>query len=525
MLPKLLFHVTNEHLAAASWQRGQLTPGPRLRLDADGLAAFGHYLDAHPGIPAYLIADLVEEDFQRHLLPHVRGRSRRNLVERRLGQLYRDTPFRHAALQERDPEGRRDDHALFSALTNPALVQPWIAVMEQRQTALAAVYSGAHLAVLLARRLALAQEHLLLITEQAGALRQSYFQGPYLRFSRLTALTPLGDAASATAAAIANEAARMQQFLTSTRLISRGGMLQVVIVAPASRIAALEAACMDGTETSFHFIDMDSAAARCKLAETPSGAERLLLELVARDAPPSQYALPSPRRFYRIWQARAALNALAAAVALVGGLWLLADAWASVGAARQSSALLAAAARDDARYQAGMASLPAPAVKSADMKAAVLLNERLAAQAPAPGQMAALVSRALDTAPAVRLMNYDWRAGQDAAPDPGAVPELARMAGPSDQLAPIPASVTGLLGAPVQTLRIEGEIDAAQSDYRAIVDSVNQFAAALARNPGVAVEIAEAPIDVRQNVKLSGKTSVEDGAAKPKFVLKVSWKP
>ena len=515
MLPKLLFHVTSDQLEAFRWQRGTLTPGPALRADADGLAAFGRYLDEHADVPGWLIADLVEEDFQRQMLPHVGGRAGRGMVARRLAQHYRDTPLRHAALQERDEEGRRDDHALFSALTNPALVQPWLDVIGQHQHPLAAAYSAAFLSALLARRLALAQDHLLLITEQAGGLRQSYFQGPYLKFSRLTALAAGADESAATA----EETARMQQFLTSTRLLPRGGMLQVAIVAPDARLPGLERHCVNGPETSFHFVGLQAAADLFGLPEAPPDSQRLLLDVVARQAPASQYALPSARRFYRIWQGRIALNGLAAIVALVASLWLLSDAGAIMEARATSEQLLADAGRDDARYRTAMASLPAGPVKASNMKAAALLETQLATHAPAPAQMAALVSHALERAPAIRLMGFDWQAGTPAptAPD--------QMAGTSQTSGPIPAAELGLPGAPPQTLRIDGEIEAAQSDFRTIVDNVNRFAYEMARNPGVAVEIVESPIDIRQNVKLSGSTGPQDIGAKPRFVLKVTWKP
>ncbi len=518
MLPKLIFHVTADQLSAFRWQRGTLVPGPVLRPDADGLEAFGRYLDQHADVPAWLIADLVEEDFQRQLLPHVGGRAGRNMVERRLAQQYRDTPLRHAALQERNDDGRRDDHALFSALTNPALIEPWLGVFEQRQAPLAAVYSAAHLSALLARRLALAQDHLLLITGQAGGLRQSYFQGPHLKFSRLTALAPGDDVVAATF----QETARMQQFLTSTRLLERGGMLQVAIVAPDARLAALERACEDGPETSFHFVGLQAAADLFRLPEAPPDSERLLLDVVARQSPPSQYALPTPRRFYRIWQGRVAMNGLSALIALVAALWLLADARAILGAREAAAGLLADAARDDANYRAAMASFPASPVKSANMKAAALLETQLATQGPAPAQMATLVSHALERAPALRLTAFDWQAASPGA-EQNAVAE--QIAGTSQSASPIAPETLGLPAAPVQTLRIEGEIEAAQSDYRAIVDNVNQFAYEMARSPGVAVEIVESPIDIRQNVKLSGSTGPQNIGAKPKFVLKVTWKP
>lgn len=519
MLPKLLFYVTYEGLAAWEYRRGLLQPGPVLRATPEDLNALAAWLAGHPGVPAYVIADLVEEDFQRQTLPHVRGRAGRNMVERRLAQMFRDTPFRHALLQDRELGGRRDDHALFSALTNPALVQPWIGVMEACMTPIAAVYSAAHLCTQLARRLSVAQPHLLLITEQAGGLRQSYFQGTHLKFSRLTVLDPGTDVNAATA----RESERMQQFLTSTRLLERGGMLQVVIVAPDARLPALEETCEDGPETSFHFVGLDAAADVFKLPAAPGDCAGLLLQIVARNAPPSQYALASARRFYRIWQARWGLNAATAVTVTVAALWLLTDVWGIIDAGSNAERLRADAARDDAQYRAAMASFPATPVKSTDMKAAVMLDHLLGAQAPAPDQMAALVSRALETAPAVRLMVFDWQAGIPPAQGPAI--ETEQLAGGGQTIEPIPAALLGVPTAPPQTLRIEGEVALPQSDYRAIVASIHQFAFEMARQPGVSVEILESPIDVRPNVTLSGRTGGYDTGERPRFVVRVTWKP
>ncbi|MDQ1816785.1 hypothetical protein RBA41_26125 [Massilia sp. CCM 9210] len=520
VLPKQLFYVTNDRLCAFDWRAGALAPGPCFPADRDGMEAFARYLDGAQGTRACLVADLVEEDFQRCLLPHVGGRAGRTLVERRLSHAFRDTPFRHADIQDRDSEGRRDDHTVFSALTNAAMVQPWVAVMEQNRIPLAGLYSAAHLSAKLVRRMGIAQDHLLLIAEQGGGLRQSYFQGPYLKFSRLTVLAAHDDVIDATA----SETAKMQQFLTSTRLLGRGDMLHVVVLAPPARVAALEQRCEDDQELAYHFIDIDSACARLKLAGGVDTAEQLLLGLLGRDSLPSQYPPGAAGRFYQLWRARLALNCASAAIAAVGAVWLLASAWGSVRDGQEATRLLAEAAQHDARYRAIMASLPPTAARSANMKAAVQLDRLLGATAPAPAPLVALVSRSLERAPAIRLLALDWQVQQPALAQTGAGASLVAPAA-GDTTDPIAASVVGLPSAPVQVLRIDGEIEVGPSDYRAIVDSVNQFALDMAGNPGVAVHIVEAPLDVRQSVKLSGKTDAGDTGVKPRFVINLTWKP
>ena len=86
MLHKLLLYVSNDQLCAYRWQRGRLSTTGRFAADRAGMEAFGQFLEGERNAPACLVADLVEEDFQRYLLPHVGGSAGRNLVERRLAE-------------------------------------------------------------------------------------------------------------------------------------------------------------------------------------------------------------------------------------------------------------------------------------------------------------------------------------------------------------------------------------------------------------------------------------------------------
>jgi hypothetical protein len=519
VLPKQVFYVTNDRLCAFDWRAGTLTPGPCFGADRDGMDAFARHLDGAAGARAYLVADLVEEDFARCLLPHVRGRAGRNLVERRLAHAYRDTPLRHADIQDREREGRRDDHVLFSALTNPAMVQPWMALMERNKVPLAGLYSAAHLSAQLVRRIGIAQDHLLLIAEQGGGLRQSYMQGPHLKFSRLTVLAPHDDVVDASAL----ETARMRQFLTSTRLLGRGELLHVVVLTPAARVPAFERRCEDDQELAFHFVDIDSARARLKMGGEMDSAEQLLLGLLGREAPASQYPLGPAARFYQLWRARLVLNCASAAIALGGAVWLAGSAWNGLRDGGEATRQLAEAAQLDARYRAIMASLPPTPARSANMKAAVQLDALLGASAPAPAPLVALVSRSLERAPAIRLLALDWQVRQALPAQAG--PDAAALKPGEAGAEPIAASVVGLPRAPAQVLRIDGEVEFGPSDYRAILDSVNRFALDIAANRGVAVHIVEAPLDVRQSVKLSGRTDSGDAAARPRFAINVTWTP
>lgn len=519
MLAKQLFLITSDLLCAYQWERGRLSDPETFANDRPGLDAFALYLRREPVRPAYVVADMVEEDFQRQLLPHVRGRARRSMVERRLQLLFRETPLRMALQQGRETAGRRDDIYLFAALTNPSLVQPWLKAIEHEGVPLAAVYSATFLSLLLVRRLALVQPHLLLITHEAGGLRQTYFQGRYIKFSRLTRLAP-GDML---AREVAEETERMRQFLTSTRLTLRGDVLQVVVLAGAAEISALEAECRDEPELAFHFIDMQTAAVRIGADPVPQHADRLLLTLAGRRAPASHFDTGRAGRLFKLWQARLGLYTAAAATAVAGLLWSVINVGLAMSYSGDTERLAAATPLHEARYNQVMASVPPVPTRTANMRAAVTIDAMVRAQGPRPGPLASMLSAALERAPAVRLNAFEWRIrqAQGAAP----VQDPTAMGRPSDAPPQLFSADLGIPLRPAQTLHIDGEIDVPQNASREVLAAMNAFAGDLARNPRVAVEILNPPLDVRPNVRLSRKAGIDAPQAKPKFSMRLTWLP
>ena len=71
------------------------------------------------------MADTVDEDYRFETLPHAFGSDRREMVERKLKQLYRSTPSTAPAPGARGRQAR-DDRYLFAALTNPESFTPWL---------------------------------------------------------------------------------------------------------------------------------------------------------------------------------------------------------------------------------------------------------------------------------------------------------------------------------------------------------------------------------------------------------------
>ena len=526
MFAKQLFLITSDQLCAYQWDSGRLSEPDVFSADRAGMDAFALYLRREPVRPAYVIADMVEEDFQRQLLPHVGGRARRGLVERRMLQLHRETPYRMALVQGRETTGRRDDIYLFSALTNPHLVQPWLKAIEHEHVPLAGVYSATFLMLLLVRKLAMVQPHLLLITHGAGGMRQTYFQGRHLKFSRLTRLPP----GSMPPRTVDAETDRMRQFLLSSRMLGRGDLLRVVVLAPAEDIAALEAACDDDPEIAFHFVEIETAAARVGNMPAPRLADALLLTLVARRAPSSHFATGAAGRLFTLWQARVGLFGAAAATAAGALLWTGVNAWLASEHTAQTQALAAATPRYETRYNAVMARVPPIPTRTANMRAAVTIEQMVRANGPRPEPLVAMLSAALDRAPAVRLTSLEWQIRQPQPAVPvaqaaGPMPAMSTMGQPADAPAHLYSAALGIPRAPPQVLRVDGEIEVPMASSRHVLGAMNFFASDLARNRRVTVEILNPPLDVRSNARLTGKAGVEAPDERPKFVMRLTWLP
>nr|WP_229259401.1 hypothetical protein [Duganella aceris] len=489
--------------------------------DRAGVDAFLDYVDNHGEMPAYLLADVIEEDFQRVHAPHVGGRAGRKLLQRRVLQQYRETPFRHVQVQGREATGRRDDVVLLSALTNPSAVQPWAEALEQLKMPLAGLYSTTLLSTELVRKLGLRDEHLLLVTQQSAGWRQSYFHQGRLKFSRLT-LAIDRDGAPVD---IGAEITKTQQFLTSVRLIGRGSVLQVALVAPASGHAMLEQQCEDGPETAFRFIALRHAETLAGLKTGDAAvaelaarlADPMLLALLARLAPASRYTLGKWQRYFHLWRTKVALYAGSATVAAACVVWVGVNLWQYYQANADSDRLSAESSLYTQRYRAVMAAMPPRVTSTANMRAAVNVERMLATQAPSPLDMMLVLSEALEQSPGIQLLQLDWKvsAGADsAAPVQGEVQSM-----------PISSLMAGIPVKPPQALLLEAEIIADGDDYRTAVDTMNRFAMQLARNPHVTVAIERPPLDTRSSVKLSGKAGQSTVETRARFALNLSWKP
>jgi hypothetical protein len=519
-LRKHLLYLTNTCLTASMWQSGSLSAGQTFENDEAGWQALSAYLVPSKQVPVLLLIDLVEEDFQRDTIPHVFGKARKTLIERRLLQLYRDTPFRHASNQGREKDGRKDDRMLFSALTNAPLLKPWLDAILKEQVPLAGIFSVALLSGLLFKKFQLGNGPVLFITHQSAGLRQSYFHEGQFRFSRLTQLTSKNPEEIAEATNL--EMVKTRQFLANTRMLQRGESIDIVALDNADALRNLQALSLDSASASYRFIDLDDAKRTLGLKNfiEITVCDSLFLALLADKQPSSHYALFEQTRLYTLWQGRIILYLLSS-VALAGCLfWAGSNIMGAIDAAAQTRQLEQSTRITQQRFQSVVNSLPTTIDNPHDMKSAVNLEQMITQNAPTPNALLATISQALAMLPQLNITELNWEASdKGGADDTTAQAQMTPVVGaPSMVLIGVPKK-------PVEIVVIKGEVLPFHNDYRTALESVHQFTVELMKNKQIQASVTHQPLDIRPSVTLNGQAGDDAAKATADFELRLVWKP
>ena len=251
MAAKLLLCISAEQVTVAAWRGNRLADCTRFNDDDDGRAAFSNYLLGVRGLPVHIMVDTVDEDFRFESLPRARGSDRAQLVARKLKQLYRATPYYSWSLQERGSGKRHDDRYLFTALTNPDILGPWLRAIESVGLPVAGLYPLPIVTVSLIERLLLKQTNLLIVTKNSAGFRQTFFKNLNFRISRLT---PLRGAGAPADQEYAEEVANTRMYLDALTVTHVDDMLTVVILDQNDSLGRLPAAIARGrpnTDCSF----------------------------------------------------------------------------------------------------------------------------------------------------------------------------------------------------------------------------------------------------------------------------------
>ncbi|MFZ2525725.1 MAG: hypothetical protein WAW87_10505, partial [Candidatus Ferrigenium altingense] len=404
---KLLLFLSAHHLHAQQMAGGKIVMQYGFNNSQEGRENFAAFLQSVKH-PVYLLVDLIEEDFRQETVPHLTGRSRSALLQRKFEQFYRGTPFHQATLLQRQKTGRRDDDMLFSALTNPALITPWLAIMRAQQIPLAGIYSIPQISAPLVKDHP--SNHLLLISwEKSAGLRQTYFSEHRLQISRLTPV----HAGLTFQNAVVSELVRTYQYLKSLSLLPSGQTLDVRLLGHSHDLIELQLELPRSADMHYDFVDLADLARQHHIDYrfTDSDASQIFLHQLAARTPQTHYANATHTHYFTLWQLRHALN-LASGTLLLGMLlWGMANLWQSSNDAAEAASLKILAQRTLHEAQQITLAFPNTYAPAADMKAGVSVMRKLNQHDAAPSGILRPLSSILDRHPRIELDDLAWRIG------------------------------------------------------------------------------------------------------------------
>lgn len=488
-MARTLLFLSADAFHASIWDGGELDTPQYFSNDANGRERFSGFLQQHRH-PALLLVDVIEEDFRLETVPHLTGSARKHLLARKYEQFYRNTPFRQATLLQRHEDGRRDDEMLFSALTNPQRISPWLDILLAYHIPLIGIYSLPNISTPLVKNIP--SDHVLLLSwEKDAGLRQTYYNNKRLHFSRLIPIS----GSSSFSESVATETPRTQQYLKSLSLPPAGEILDIHIICHAHDRHALQAHLENSSDLRYTYLDIQEIAQQIKAKGrfADSDATPLLLHLLAAHPPSAQYANSDHIRYYILWQLRRLLFLLAIMTTVASLLWSAFSFWQGYSYVADTEPLLYQKEQFQRQGQDIQSSFANTTVPAADMKTAVILSRQLNEYTPPPQDILRDLTVVLNNFAQIDVNKVTWNASaKDAAPS----------------------------AYPAHVITFDGSLTGFGNDYRNALAYLDHFQQSLVQR-GYTVSAPKLPMDLSSKGSISGEANKEN---QTQFTLQIIWR-
>lgn len=498
----LILYLNGEQLDVYQTTRHQVARVAQFATDADGQAAFADYMAAQPVTVCRILADLIEEEFRQETLPHVGGRDRKALHERHAARMFRTSAFRHSRVIGREPNGRRDDRVLFSAITNHELVEPWVRILERCGHPLYGIHSLPILSRRVAWALGVAGGKVLLITLQRGnRLRETFLHDNQVCFSRLA---PVPDADSARFGfTVKAEVEKTRRYLTTLKLLGFEERLSVHVICDGAYLDAVRSVgtCDDYCDGQTH--SLHELAERFGITGYPddSYSDLIFVTLLSRARVPNHYAQPAHGRL-AIWhRARTAIHRTSLAIVAGAALWSLFNVVDALALDARKQALSADLQKTQLATQAISGLQKQVTADPKDILAAVEIADRLEARRMNPHALLSALGSAIQRSPDIALDKLTWSLGPAPVSDGDATDDATRV-----------------------VVTLEGHIRHFDGSYLHADQEVARLSKAIGDLHGVTqCKVTRHPANAAPDASLNGSVNAEQGDERASFAVQYNF--
>ncbi len=507
MARKLVLCASASHLTSGVWTGRRLDGVHKFEDNEPDQQAFANFLRAAHGVPVYVMADTVDEDYRFETLPHTSGKDRRDMIERKLKQLYRSTPFYGSSLQDREDSKRRDDRYLFAALTNPESLNPWLRILSASGLPIAGVFPVPMVSLSLIKKLELNQPNLLLVSKHETGVRQTFVKDQRFRISRLTPIR----AGGGTIESCAEEIRNTRMYLDALNVMHVDDVLTVVILDQDGSLNTLRESVLRGRRNlrALHVSPQDIVAkVGINRAALEASADALHLFLLGQEKSPDfNLAPPALTSGFTRYLVRRGIYAGSIGLGVLAAAWCGLSLYQTVGLKQEARAIASTTHMEQVKYQDITRSFPPAPVSSDKLQLTVDAAGRIASIARLPDTVFGVVSQALDKYPAIRLSGVQWR--------------LGRLGLEGGNASATPSSLS-------QSTTLQVELTAQSGDIKGALGSINSFARELSKSDKVAAaKVVRMPLNFASTGNLSGSTA-NPRLEKPQtsqFDVEVVFKP
>lgn len=487
-----LLYLTADGLRCFHRRNGEPVLERRFLADEGGVEEFAEMLATAPrGTQYSALIDVADEGFNVELVPAIHGRDRAAMLQRKLTQQFYGSPYAAYLALGRERQGRRDERVLFSALTRPAQLEPWITALVTAKVRVRGVHSAPFVLDRMMQRAKVPLPAYLLVNFTPAGVRQTYFSNGRLRFSRLSGGHDLEFSRQVEGST--EEIRKTLAYLSAQRLTRRGEPLPIVVLASPQHFATVRQCVALTGESAVTLIDVDRLRAAYGAPDVPCESPDslpVLLEALGAEPQCTQIGGSEVLRYQRLHQVRRGLYLTAIGVLVAGGVIAGFGLFETQSLRRESLELARQIRLEEARYQALMKRFPELPAPADELRALMTDLDEMRDDGLAAVRLYQALGSALDQSPEVTLESLDWQ---------------RRVGGQGE---------TKVLA--TARLRLAAQLS---SDQRGQIEASERFTAELGRSIGGPVRLTRRPVDLGSTQTLRGNEggNVDTPAPAPLF--------
>jgi hypothetical protein len=480
--------------------------------DEDSQVKFFSYMDSYRNLVSYILVDVIEEEFKQEKIPHLHGKDKATLLNRKMKQFFRNARFRTYLIEGREKKGRRDDKILFSAITNADLLALLLSWIEVHKVPLQGIYSVPYVMASVLRKIGIETKYNLLVSEHAdNHLRQTFFDEQELKNSRLSAIYNQSDEENFSL--LSREVQKNKRFLNRLQLLPHDENLDVYLMLPHNSGYTAANTSEDSEKQRYHRVDCSIVCEATKLGNNPDTVttDMLLVHVVCTNSIPANYAQLEERKYFVYRQASICAIAASVIFAFIGLGMSLMNAFQTLDYKERTTLAVKKHNYLTEKHKALVSTRPRYVISAQEMKQAVYAGTKLAQEKLDPVKVFKSMSYHFDQHPKIAINSITWTV------KPAKQKLSSRANGSTSQHHPAPKREFGKL---YRRIVLDGAVKDFDGNYRTAFVLVNAFIHSIKQDKTFyKINVVKMPIDINSDNRVTGESGVTNNYAHANFRL------